>query len=135
MIVSGLQHLNLRCARSDLPRLEQFYRDVVGLHRGARPSLRSEGIWMYAGTCPIVHISARCEENFIKAEHQGSFDHIAFAASGAATLIDRLTALGIRYDAQQVPGAGFQIFITDPLGTALEFNFPDSEAPDRQTAT
>jgi extradiol dioxygenase family protein len=134
MIVSGLQHLNLRCARSDLPRLEEFYREVVGLSRGVRPALRSEGIWMYLGTQPIVHISARCEENFIKADHCGSIDHIAFAASGAATLIDRLTALGIAHDTQQVPGAGFQVFITDPLGTTLEFNFPDAEGPAGKTA-
>ena len=135
MVVSGLQHLNLRCARSDLPRMEQFYRDVVGLSREARPALRSEGVWMYLGVQPIVRISARCEEHFIQAEHRGSIDHIAFAASGAAALIDRLTTLGIAYDTQQVHGAGFQVFITDPLGTALEFNFPDTEAPAGKTET
>lgn len=135
MIVSGLQHLNLRCARSDLPRMEQFYSEVVGLRRGTRPALRSDGIWMYLGNQAIVHISARCEEHFIQAEHRGSVDHIAFAASGSAALIERLTTLGIAYDTQQVPGAGFQVFITDPLGTALEFNFPDAEAPAGSAST
>lgn len=90
---------------------------------------------MYLGEHPIVHISVRCEENFIQAEHRGSVDHIAFAASGATELIDRLTMLGISYNTQQVPGAGFQIFITDPLGTALEFNFPNAEASTGKIST
>lgn len=48
------------------------------------------------------------------------------------------------YEQQNVPEAGYQIFMRDPVGTLLEFNFPNSEAPDavasgtlapRQTAT
>jgi hypothetical protein len=28
-----------------------------------------------------------------------------------------------------VAGAGYQMFIRDPVGTVLEFNFPNGEAP------
>ena len=37
--------------------------------------------------------------------------------------------LGIKFEAQNVADAGFQIFLRDPIGTVLEFNFPNSEAP------
>jgi hypothetical protein len=49
--------------------------------------------------------------------------------SGAAEFRDRVRKLGIKFDAQNVPDAGFQIFLKDPIGTVLEFNFPNEEAP------
>ena len=38
--------------------------------------------------------------------------------------------MNINYEQQNVPDAGYQIFMRDPVGTLLEFNFPNSEAPD-----
>ena len=35
----------------------------------------------------------------------------------------------IAYEQQNVADAGYQIFLRDPIGTLLEFNFPNSEAP------
>jgi hypothetical protein len=44
----------------------------------------------------------------------------------------RLQQLGIAFDEQNVAGAGHQIFVRDPVGTLLEFNFAENEAANLQ---
>ena len=36
---------------------------------------------------------------------------------------------GVEFDEQNVPTAGFQMFVRDPIGNKVELNFPNSEAP------
>jgi catechol 2,3-dioxygenase-like lactoylglutathione lyase family enzyme len=129
MKLTGLQHINIRCAESDLPAIEKFYGDVMGLRKGDRPNFPNPGMWLWHENHPLVHVSARCAEGFLQDKHHGSVDHVAFGMSGAAEFRERVQKLGIAFDAQNVPGAGFQIFLKDPLGTVLEFNFPNEEAP------
>ena len=129
MKVKGLHHLNIRCAVSDLPAIEKFYSEVMGLRKGDRPNFPNPGIWLWLDNHPLVHVSARCPEGFLQAEHHSSVDHIAFDVTGAAEFRARVEKLGIKMEVQNVPGAGFQIFLRDPLGTVLEFNFPNEEAP------
>lgn len=129
MPIDSLQHCNIRCAEEDLAALETFYVDVVGLQKGPRPGLRNKGTWLYLGDRPVVHVSVRCAAGFLERDHRGSVDHVAFGARDAAAFRARFDALGIAYEQQNVAGAGYQIFIHDPVGTALEFNFPNSEAP------
>jgi len=40
-----------------------------------------------------------------------------------------LAALGIAYTVQNVAMAGYQIFVRDPAGVRVEFNFDVGEAP------
>ena len=129
MKVKGVHHLNIRCAVSDLPAIEKFYGDVMGLKKGDRPNFPNPGIWLWLDNHPLVHVSARCPDGFVQDKHQGSVDHIAFEVSGASEFRERVKKLGIKFEAQNVPGAGFQIFLKDPIGTVLEFNFPNDEAP------
>jgi catechol 2,3-dioxygenase-like lactoylglutathione lyase family enzyme len=129
MKVTGIQHINIRCAESDLPAIEKFYGEVIGLRKGNRPNFPNPGMWLWDDHYPLVHVSARCAEGFLQDKHHGSVDHVAFGMSGAAEFRDRVQKLGIPFDAQNVPGAGFQIFLKDPIGTVLEFNFPNEEAP------
>lgn len=130
MKLNGLHHFNIRCSASDLAPIESFYTDVVGLHRGYRPDFKNKGIWLYNGGHPLVHVSMRCQEGFLAGDkHNGSVDHIAFRAADAADFIARLERLGLSYQQQNVPEAGYQIFLRDPVGTLLEFNFPNEEAP------
>lgn len=129
MQIHRIQHINIRCSDGDLPTLERFYSDVVGLKRGNRPGLRNAGIWMYLGDQPVIHISVRCEPGYIQPEHRGSIDHVAFDCSDAKSLQARLQNMNIAFETSNVAGAGFQIFVRDPLGTVLEFNFPNAEAP------
>ena len=132
MNFNGLLHINIRCAVSDLPTIEKFYGDVVGLRKGYRPNFQNEGIWLYHGDSPIVHVSARFNKTgrIVKGDqHNGSVDHIAFNVTGVADFQKRLKKLGVAFEEQNVPEAGYQIFLHDPVGTKLEFNFPNGEAP------
>ena len=129
MKLKGVHHLNIRCAVSDLPAIEKFYGEVMGLKKGARPNFPNPGIWLWHDNHPLVHVSARCAEGFLKEEHHGSVDHVAFGMTGASEFRDRVQKLGLKFEAQNVPDAGFQIFLKDPIGTVLEFNFPNEEAP------
>ena len=129
MRINRIQHINIRCSAGDLPVLERFYSDVVGLQRGKRPKLRNDGIWMYLEDQPVVHISVRCDPGYLQAEHRGSIDHVAFDCNDARSLQHRLQQMNIPFETSNVQGAGFQMFVRDPLGTVLEFNFPNTEAP------
>lgn len=144
MKIDRIHHLNIRCALSDLPAIEKFYSEVLGLHKGPRPNFPNPGIWLYLDDHPLVHVSARCADGFLQEKHHGSVDHIAFDSHGAAVFQAKLDRMNIQYEQQNVPQAGYQIFMRDPVGTLLEFNFPNSEAPEvitsgtlapRQTAT
>jgi catechol 2,3-dioxygenase-like lactoylglutathione lyase family enzyme len=130
MNLAGIHHLNLRCTDADLGPVEKFYTEVVGLRKGYRPDFKNVGIWLYDGDHPLVHVTARCKEGFLGGEkHNSAVDHVAFRARGATEFRARLDRLGLAYEQQNVPEAGYQIFLRDPLGTLLEFNFPNEEAP------
>ena len=128
----GFLHLNIRCSKSDLPAIEKFYGDVLGLKKGDRPTFLADGMWLYDGKDPIVHVSARFPEGSIAKNdrHTGSVDHIAFKASGAADFRKLLKRLGIAFQEQNIPDAGYQVFLRDPVGTKLEFNFLNEVVPD-----
>ena len=76
-----------------------------------------------------LHVGARAPEGFLSDKHNASFDHMAFRMSGAAEFRDHVRKLGLTFEEQNVPEAGYQIFLKDPVGTVLEFNFPNAEAP------
>jgi catechol 2,3-dioxygenase-like lactoylglutathione lyase family enzyme len=132
MKFQGFLHLNIRASKSDLPAIEKFYGDVLGLKSGDRPTFMNDGLWLYDGADPIVHVSARFPEGSIakNENHTGSVDHIAFKASGAAEFRKRLKGLGITFQEQNIPKAGYQVFLHDPVGTKLEFNFLNEVVPD-----
>ena len=132
MKFGGFLHLNIRCSASDMPAVEQFYDEVLGLKKGYRPDFRFGGMWLYDGDDPIIHVSARFAEGSIAKSdrHSGSVDHIAFRAAGAADFRKHLKKLGIAFQEQNIPNAGYQVFLHDPVGTKLEFNFLDEVVPD-----
>lgn len=129
MKYEGLLHFNIRCTKADLPKIEKFYSEVMGLKNGYRPDFGNEGLWLYAGDEPILHVGARVDEGFLTEKHTASFDHMAFRMSGATEFRDHVRKLGVKFEEQNVPEAGYQIFMKDPVGTVLEFNFPNAEAP------
>ena len=131
MAISGFQHLNIRCAESDLPAIEKFYGDVLHLKVGPRPNFPFNGLWLYDGDDPIVHVSGRFPKGtIVKDLHSGSVDHVAFKASGAVEFRARLKKVGVYFEEQNIPQAGYQVFLHDPVGTKLEFNFEKEHVPD-----
>jgi catechol 2,3-dioxygenase-like lactoylglutathione lyase family enzyme len=129
MACQGLHHVNISCSARELPAIEKFYGEVLGLKRGYRPAFPSDGLWLYLNERPIVHVVVRYPDGWKPAEtEQGGFDHIAFDVTGAAEAHERLRRLGYQFDEQNVPEAGFQVFLRDPAGNKVELNFPASEA-------
>ena len=59
-----------------------------------------------------------------------SMDHIAFKASGAVDFRKRLKRLGVEFEEQNIENAGYQVFLYDPVGTKLEFNFMNEHVED-----
>ena len=130
MKLHGFNHVNIGCSPRDLAAIEKFYGEALGLKRGFRPEFPNNGFWLYLGERPIVHVVARYPDGWTPDEsHKTSFDHIAFTITGAVEFRERLARLGVRFDEQNVPNAGYQIFLRDPVGNKLEFNFPNAEAP------
>ena len=66
----------------------------------------------------------------VKDKHSGSVDHIAFKASGAVDFRKRLKKLNVEFEEQNIRDAGYQVFLYDPVGTKLEFNFLNEVVPD-----
>jgi extradiol dioxygenase family protein len=127
----GFLHFNIRCSVEDLPAIEKFYGDVLDLKVGPRPNFMMPGIWLYYGDDPILHVGARFPKGAqIKDKHSGSIDHIAWKASGAAEFRKRLKRLDIEFEEQNIQDAGYQVFLYDPVGTKLEFNFLNEHVPD-----
>lgn len=130
MQVSGIHHINIGCRESDLPAIEKFYGDGLGLKVGPRPEFPNKGLWLYHGDHPLVHVVARFKPDWpgIDEKHSG-YDHTAYAVTGVEQFRERLTKLKIEFDEQNVPNAGFQMFMRDPVGNKVELNFPNEEAP------
>jgi catechol 2,3-dioxygenase-like lactoylglutathione lyase family enzyme len=131
MQIHGLLHFNIRCSPADLETIKDFYRDVLEMRDGHRPNFGFPGAWLYRGNEPLIHISARFPEGSVDRHphHTGSVDHIAFSCTGPDEFRRRLTRHNVRFEERNLENAGYQIFLTDPMGTKLEFNFPNSEAP------
>ncbi|HXV12192.1 MAG TPA: VOC family protein [Burkholderiales bacterium] len=125
MKFKGFLHFNIRCSENDLPAIEKFYGELLGWTKGFRPNFQFGGAWLYDGDDPILHVSARFPEGYVAKSdrHSGSVDHIAFKAAGAADFRKRLKKLGVAFEEQNIPDAGYQVFLHDPVGTKLEFNF------------
>ena len=92
MKIAGVLHINIRCSVSDLPHLEKFYGQALGLENGYRPDFGFPGAWLYHGQEPIIHLAARYADGSIvkNKEHNGSVDHIAFKCTGSDEMRERL---------------------------------------------
>ena len=131
MKFEGFLHLNIRCSPEDIPAIERFYGGVLGLKTGDRPNFKFGGIWLYDGDDAIIHVSARFPPgSILKDKHSGSVDHIAFKASGAVQFREHLKKLGIDFEEQNIEKAGYQVFLYDPVGTKIEFNFLNEQVAD-----
>ncbi len=130
MQIKGIHHINIGCRSSDLPAIEKFYCEGLGLKVGPRPAFPNEGLWLYCGDHPLVHVVSRFKSDWSGLdETRSSYDHTAYDVKGVQDFRVRLNELGIKFDEQNVPNAGFQMFLRDPVGNKVELNFPNDEAP------
>jgi catechol 2,3-dioxygenase-like lactoylglutathione lyase family enzyme len=120
MAVTGLDHYAL--LTSDVDRTTRFYTEVVGLEVGFRPEMTFQGVWLYAGGQPIVHIIAGKP---IAGRETGAVDHLALKAVGDVdSSLDKIKAHGVEYTMRKLERTGVtQVFFRDPDGVGVELNF------------
>ena len=152
MTIAKIDHYSIRTL--DIEASRRFYTDVVGFHVGPRPPFKFPGLWLFNGTPPkdlesaegnygIVHIigvDPNDPAGLVEylgdvsieklRETQGSFDHIAFRATGRDAMVARCEQHGVSYFERTVPSLFLhQVFLKDPSGVTIELNYPSSEAP------
>ena len=138
-----LNHFSIRSL--DLPSCERFYCDLLGLKLGPRPPFPFPGLWLYQGDTSVwanaaVHIIGVDEndpeglKNYLgdrdaaSLQGTGTVDHLAFFATGLASMLARLREQGVPLRERTVPLLGLhQVFLDDPNGVVIELNFPGAE--------
>ena len=123
MAIQGMNHFNV--LTDDVDATRRFYCGILGLTEGERPPLGFDGLWLYAGGRPILHISA----HELPKERAGVIDHIAFTGTDLKGTVAKLKAHGIKHTvSQQVGTKIWQVFCHDPMGAKVELDFDPAEA-------
>jgi catechol 2,3-dioxygenase-like lactoylglutathione lyase family enzyme len=144
MAISKLSHYSIRTL--DLEGTRRFYTEVLGFSVGPRPPFKFPGLWLYNGSHDsydnaIVHIIGidPADPQGLKdylgdrdaASLQGgtgTFDHIAFAATGLANMLRQLKKQKVPHRERAVPDLNLhQVFLDDPSGVVIELNYPATE--------
>jgi catechol 2,3-dioxygenase-like lactoylglutathione lyase family enzyme len=122
MPVGLVDHFNIVISPSQVEGTLRFYKDVLGLKEGFRPTFGRPGWWLYAGDHPVLHISLKEIAPTVGAT--GSFDHIALNATDWPEMKATLERHGIAFDEQLVrDNTVLQIFFRDPNGLRVELDY------------
>jgi glyoxylase I family protein len=116
--LEGIHHVALNVR--DLDESERFYVDVMGFHVvPTRPDFGFAGMWLQAGA-QQVHLLVDPSAT------SHPFQHFALRVADLEAWDTHLTAHAAQFrHSRYFPGAGRQIFITDPSGNQIELNQPD----------
>ena len=139
MPLRTLDHCSIRTLNLEATR--DFYINVLGMNEGHRPDFPFPGCWLYVDGRTVVHLVGVDPNDpsglmgylggDIDAEAltgSGSFDHIAFRATDAPAMLERLKKNDVAYRERQVPNMDLhQIFVEDPNGITIELNYFASE--------
>ena len=129
MTAVAFNHFNLRANAAMIRQLRDFYVGVVGMTEGWRPPFPFPGHWLYLGEQAVLHLVEDATARLSPGARNSALDHAAFTCSGASALEERLQERGIAYRRATVPGTPqVQVFVTDPSGNGVEFNFASSDA-------
>ena len=134
MPLTNIDHYAIRTSK--LEETKAFY-EVLGLVDGKRPNFPFKGHWLYLGEVALVHLISAdpkkpggLEEYLGEAEGgknllgSGSVDHLAFRATDANALKQRLEDQNIAFTEREVPNMQlFQIFAKDPNNITIEINY------------
>ena len=123
-MIVGMNHFTVVAA--DEAQTLGFYVGLLGLKVGPRPDLGFPGAWLYAdGPQAVLHMYF---DRPMPSQRTGVIDHMAFTATGLATVKARLDAAQVKYDLQRSTGSGtWQLFTYDPNGAKVELDFDESE--------
>jgi catechol 2,3-dioxygenase-like lactoylglutathione lyase family enzyme len=125
----SFNHFNLRADGAMTRKLRDFYVDIVGMTEGWRPPFPFPGHWLYLGDTAVPHLVEDDSATLVQAGRSCALDHVAFSCTGASSFERRLQERGIEYRRVLVPGTTqVQLFVNDPSGNGVEFNFASSDA-------
>ncbi len=131
MPVQSIDHINLRAAEPMYRRLEDFYRQLLGMVPGCRPDISSTGAWLYADGRPIVHLirlDPPAESCSLAAPHGAGLDHVAMRCRGLAETTGYLKRSRTEHTVANSPSSGETIVrLRDPSGLQLELIFAADE--------
>ncbi|CAN0645804.1 Diguanylate cyclase [Burkholderia cepacia] len=123
--VTGFNHYNLRSDRSTLDALRDFYVDIVGLQEGFRPSFKSFGYWLCAGTQAVLHLTGARPGESRPSNVTNTSDQVAFSCMDARER--HLTDANVAFTREYVPLTGrVQIFFNDLCGNGVELNLAEA---------
>jgi glyoxylase I family protein len=128
MPTHSINHFNLRAPQPLLNQLKDFYVNVVGMKVGWRPPFTFPGYWLYLENDAVLHLVETPSGSPEPSKTAGTFDHVAFSCSGLKEFEARLRDIGVVYKKASVSGtAQQQLFVRDPSGNGVEFNFAGSD--------
>jgi catechol 2,3-dioxygenase-like lactoylglutathione lyase family enzyme len=130
MKLGALDHFTILTSPGKLAAIESFYHTLLGFKAGPRPEFPFLGSWLYHGDKAVLHLVATLPEAAANTPTQlgECIEHVAFKAQDAAAFRQHLANRGIPYTEQSRAMAGYQIFVRDPAGVRVEFNFDLGEA-------
>jgi glyoxylase I family protein len=108
-------HVNLPVPHGTSGTVADFYRDVFGFERAARPDTGRTGAWLDVGDGTQVHLSERDG-------HAHPDQHVAFVVEDLDGLAARAAAAGVEWTTR---GAGRAV-LRDPAGNLVEVFSPDA---------
>ena len=78
MPVGMVDHFNIVISPSQVEDTLRFYKDVLGLKEGFRPTFGRPGWWLYAGDHPVLHISLKEIAPTVGATSESTAPRISF---------------------------------------------------------
>ena len=138
MPLTQLEHFLIQSPDIDATR--DWYVKVLGMRDGPHPDFGFPVHWLYVGDVPVLHMTqggANVPQDRLRylgqqsqaTEGTGVIDHVAFRATGLATMIEHLKKLDIPFKERQVDNqALYQLFLFDLNGVKVELNYEAAEA-------
>lgn len=127
MEVKLLEHVNLRTPRME--ELARWYERILGVKQGYRPPFSVEGIWLYIGDIPSIHLLQVPEAAAPSGADSPRMEHFCLRATGLEEFLKGLQDEGIEYRTLRVPELRIlQVYLSDPEGNHMHIDFPPQEA-------
>ena len=128
MPLHSLDHCNIET--TDLAATTAFFENVLGLTAGYRPATEIPGAWMYLDGRPVIHVNQVSEAHRAST---GPINHVAFDATGYATMVAELEADNIDFEVLDLRPAMelVLIYLRDPNGVRVELNFREPKQVSR----
>ncbi len=113
-MLDGIHHVSINV--SDVQAARDFYENVLGLERLARPDFRFDGAWLRSGE-QEVHLIGIDSGPPVKEQH------FAFRVANLEAVREALAAAGHSCsETSEISGVCLQAFTRDPSGNLIEFN-------------